>query len=1289
MVTEDNRSEKEVNQEFTISPAIDRAKRPVLGRLLIPLVILIIALITVSEIYIWQLYQNNLQKAVLESSEDIQQDITKTIQQNTSNLLTISKLINHSSDLKNRLITNDRNLLFSEYNILFEELEKEIGLTHFNLIDSNFITILRLHSPYSFGDTITRETLRLAKSTKTTATGIETGTIGALTLRVVTPVIENEKVLGYVELGIELTRILNLIYERRNVELSLLLFKNQFDIQFLENRLNLLYDNINLDKFEKAVLIYSTSQIESMEFEEFVNSQNEINVQAQKAKIVDVDNSTFAFIPIPIKNIQSNIIGAIITANNVTEEKKAFTNQLNNSILLSIFLIVIISLYVYFLLKKAEKSITTYQNKLADSKAFNDLLLDTLPVPYFYKDTDGRYRAFNKAFEEFFGSKQDELIGKSVFDINPKELAEIYHAKDKEILDKPGRQVYSAQVQTTNGLRDVVFYKATLQDALGNNAGLIGLIIDVTEQKLHEEINQSRLKLLTFSESHTTHELLIETLSEVEKLTQSKIAFYHFVEEDQETLSLQAWSKSTTEKFCTALGAGMHYPISQGGVWIDCVREGKPIIHNDYPALKHKKGLPEGHAPVLRELVVPIYRGQRIVSILGVGNKQTDYTQRDIEIVETIADLAWEMVEIKKAKEALIEREKHMQSIFRASPTGIGLVKDRVLIELNTTIFNMLGYNEDELISKNARILYPNQEEFDYVGKEKYKQIAEKGTGTVEALWQKKNGEIINILLSSTPIDINDLSKGVTFTALDITEKKQYEKLLEESEKKYRQLFDISPNPNFLINKNGKFIQNNKAAEVKYAYTRIEFLEMTPIHLATDNLKDKAFEKVKKAFTEELHFEWIHKKKTGEEFPVEIHTKPLTIEGQPVVLVEVIDISERKKNEDSLRRQNDLVETLLENLKIGVFMVEVPTGKPLIANEWAKKLLGRGIMPDVTSDNLGEVYKATKAGTEMPYPIEEMPIILGMNGISANIDDMIVERPDGSEVLVEVYGSPIKDENGNIWASLVSFYDITDRKKTEAEIQMKNVELAELNAQKDKFFSIIAHDLRSPFSGLLGLTQIMSEDVEELTKTEISEIAKEIRFSTNNLYKLLENLLEWSRIQRGGIEYNPVLTQLTAIIKNNINVQLSNAELKEIKLKYDATDEIFTFADIDMLNAIFRNLISNAIKFTNRGGEVQIGALIISSIGEEPLDSFVQVFVKDNGIGMDSITIKRLFMIEHKVSQPGTENEPSTGLGLLLCKEFVERHGGRIWVESELSKGSTFYFTLPVRNDKISLNTDN
>ena len=148
-------------------------------------------------------------------------------------------------------------------------------------------------------------------------------------------------------------------------------------------------------------------------------------------------------------------------------------------------------------------------------------------------------------------------------------------------------------------------------------------------------------------------ELLEETLNETEKLSGSLIGFYHFVEQDQKNLKLQNWSTRTKAKFCKAEGKGMHYPISQAGVWVDCVHQRKPVIHNDYASLPHRKGLPEGHAPVIRELAVPVIRNQKVMAILGVGNKPTDYIQADIEAASLLADLGWEIAERKRSEEEI------------------------------------------------------------------------------------------------------------------------------------------------------------------------------------------------------------------------------------------------------------------------------------------------------------------------------------------------------------------------------------------------------------------------------------------------------------------------------------------------------------------------------------------------------------------------------------------------------------------------------------------------------------
>jgi len=231
--------------------------------------------------------------------------------------------------------------------------------------------------------------------------------------------------------------------------------------------------------------------------------------------------------------------------------------------------------------------------------------------------------------------------------------------------------------------------------------------------------------------------------------------------------------------------------------------------------------------------------------------------------------------------------------------------------------------------------------------------------------------------------------------------------------------------------------------------------------------------------------------------------------------------------------------------------------------------------------------------------------------------------------------------------------------------------LAEINATKDKFFSIIAHDLKSPFFGFLGLTKMMSENINDFNPTELQDISKSMQKSANDLYKLLENLLEWSKMQRGLTEFNPEVCFLSYIIKINIDILSQFARQKDIEIINYISENLTAKADVSMLNTIIRNLISNAIKFTPRGGKIVIG------ITDKPSDDYIIIHVRDTGIGMSKELIAKLFRIDEKVSRTGTEGESSTGLGLMLCKEFIEKHGCRIWVDSKVGIGSTFNFTLP------------
>ena len=237
------------------------------------------------------------------------------------------------------------------------------------------------------------------------------------------------------------------------------------------------------------------------------------------------------------------------------------------------------------------------------------------------------------------------------------------------------------------------------------------------------------------------------------------------------------------------------------------------------------------------------------------------------------------------------------------------------------------------------------------------------------------------------------------------------------------------------------------------------------------------------------------------------------------------------------------------------------------------------------------------------------------------------------------------------------------------ELDEKNIQLHTLNADKDKFFSIIAHDLRNPLSALSELPQVIIENIENYTKDELIKMTLMQRDAAKNLFALLDNLLTWSRIQRGMIEFRPQPLGIENIVAKNIALMKPNAEEKHITLRNLVRGKLRIHADYNMVDTVIRNLISNALKFTMEGGSVEVSA--------KQDTHRVEVAVSDTGIGINDQYMAKLFRIDDQYRRIGTANEKGTGLGLILCKEFIKQHSGNIWAESEVGKGATFKFTLP------------
>ena len=276
---------------------------------------------------------------------------------------------------------------------------------------------------------------------------------------------------------------------------------------------------------------------------------------------------------------------------------------------------------------------------------------------------------------------------------------------------------------------------------------------------------------------------------------------------------------------------------------------------------------------------------------------------------------------------------------------------------------------------------------------------------------------------------------------------------------------------------------------------------------------------------------------------------------------------------------------------------------------------------------------------------------------------------DGEKRQIQVTAVPNLDIDGEYIGTYGVFKDITERKKAEQDLKESERKLIQLNADKDRFISILGHDLKNPFNNLLGLSEILKDDIRKLDIDEIETFANQINKTARSTFKLLEDILMWAKTQQGKVPFRPQTLMFKDICMSILETHDPSAKAKNIAINCLIEEHIEVFADVDMLKTILRNLVSNAIKFTNQGGEININAM--------QKESGITISVSDNGIGIKPDILAKLFDITQVISTKGTDKETGTGLGLMLCKEFVEKHGGKIWVESEVGRGSDFIFTLP------------
>jgi len=504
----------------------------------------------------------------------------------------------------------------------------------------------------------------------------------------------------------------------------------------------------------------------------------------------------------------------------------------------------------------------------------------------------------------------------------------------------------------------------------------------------------------------------------------------------------------------------------------------------------------------------------------------------------------------------------------------------------------------------------------------------------------------------------------------NINKRKLIEDALNESESKYRLLAQNSSDVIWTLDNDYRFTYISPSIYQLRGLTSEEAMresiqDTMPPHsqevVYKTIVEGKELERMKIYTPVQIEIEQYHK--DGHLIWVEISLRAmLNDKGEKIGYVAASrNITERKMAEKALQESEENFRSLVDMAKVVISIVGDTEGSKFlyVNKEWSRV----------------QGYSKEEA-------LNLKPIDLVAPDLRQQILDLAVKRMDGNSVpynyelkTITKSGeikyfdfSPTIINFRNQRAFLTTSIDLTERKKAEETLRESEAKLSETNAQKDKFFSIIAHDLINPFNSIMGFSELLMDRINEKDYNGIDEYAQMILQSSKQSMDLLKNLLEWSRAQTGRLQFNPENFDLVDLIGQYMMLFDLIACQKAISIHKVLPPEIMVFADKQMISTVLRNLISNAIKFTIKGGEIHISA-------EKRADEIL-VSVSDNGVGIAPERLEKLFRIDENNSTPGTNNENGTGLGLILCKEFVKNHGGKIWGESVNGKGSTFYFTL-------------
>ncbi len=769
-------------------------------------------------------------------------------------------------------------------------------------------------------------------------------------------------------------------------------------------------------------------------------------------------------------------------------------------------------------------------------------------------DVQGLIRVTNQAYIDMSGYTREEITTMKIYDFEARESK----SETEKHIEKVFKQGWD-RFETLHKRKDGSFFDVEISVKIINNEAICSLK-DITLQKRYLNLTTGRLKISERAMTSTVHETLQLTLDIAENLTESMVSFFHFYNEDQQKVSLSAWSSRTIQQHCSINPKDKHYPLDSAGIWAECIRQRKEVIHNQLHTTDFKNPLPPGHTPLTRELTLPLFHKDKIVAVIGLGNKRQLYTQNDIDIIKDLAYFVLDLVQRKKAEEDLrILNEKLEQKVInRTRELEISQEVMRNFIDNSPMVFFQKGDDgKYQLVNRRFLDLFHQTEEgvkektdYDIFPKEMADQFVKndkevRNTGKLiisEEIVPQDDG-IHTYLSYKFPISLGTGEKiSVAGLALDITDRRKAQDALIDKEAKYRKL-----------SQELTIIIDSIPGLVFYKDTQNNFIKVN-------------------------------------QYMADAHKMPkYELDGKNLFDLYPHDLAQLYWDDD------------LEVIRSG-------QAKRNILEPWETETGTRWVLTN-----------------KIPYfDLEGVP--QGIIGISM---------------------------------------DITERKEIEDELQRANQALRQSNEDLDDFAYITSHDLKEPLRGISSFSQFLLEDYQEKLDAEGVQKLETLMKLSRRMEDLLTTLLNYSRVGRQEMAFGMNdIGRMLSEIKDTYSSYLEENHA-ELIIPEDLPS---IYCDHTRLREVFTNLIINGVKYNDNPKKSIV-------VGYQEINGRNTFFVKDNGIGIEEQHFEKIFHIFRRL-HGRDKYSGGTGAGLTIVKKIIERHQGKIWLESKPGKGSTFYFTL-------------